>query len=124
MSTNLAEFSENFRKELIVKNTYGETKEYSSIHSNALADGDEKGKGEFANQVGSLTDVKTRTDNVNKNEYNELKAYGSSHPNALSDGDEWGKGEQGGNIGGKTDIKTRKTSVAKNKYNSNNHKSH
>lgn len=118
MSTQLEEFSKQFRKELLVKNAYVEDKGYSSNHKNALSDGDEKGKGENAGNVGSLTDINTRKDNMGRNYYNDEIGYSSTHPNALSDGDEKGKGETN-TIGSITDINRRTDNVARNQYNAN-----
>lgn len=69
--SNLLKDSEKFRKEITVKNSYGETNRYSSSHKDAISDGDDKGK----NENGSKTDIDTRKTNIIKNTYNDTKTY-------------------------------------------------
>jgi hypothetical protein len=54
---------------------YNKSNEYSSINKNALSDGDEKGKGEKNNSIGSITDIKTRNEVVGKNKFGTAKKY-------------------------------------------------
>ena len=85
--------------------------------SNAISDGDEKGKGEDSSgSIGSKTDINERTSSYARNIYKPNLGYDSNHPNALSTGDEKGKGENSGNIGGLTDINERNVLVGRNKY--------
>ena len=116
--TSLEAIGDSQRAMLISKNTYNHSGEYSSNHQNSLSDGDEKGKGETDNGIGSRTDVSTRKDNLTKNIYNnDSNGYGVNNSNALSDGDEKGKGETNNSIGSKTDIATRRDNLTKNIYN-------
>jgi len=59
----------------LAKNPYSVNNEYNSKNPNALSDGDEKGKGELDGKVGTLTDIKSRTDVVARNKYNPSKGY-------------------------------------------------
>jgi len=115
MATELETIASKERIASIARNAYKYTDEYNSNHTNALATGDDKGKGENAGQVGSLTDINTRTSNLVKNEYGENNGYSSGNRNALSDGDEKGKGETS-SIGGLTDINVRKDNMNRNFY--------
>ncbi len=120
MATELEKTGIQLRLEHLSKNHYTEIKPYNSDHLNALSNGDEKGKGEFNGQVGSLTDINTRTENLIKNEYKTKNPYNSDHLNALSNGDEKGKGEVNGQVGSLTDINTRTENLIKNeKYGPN-----
>ena len=92
--------------------------EYSATNPNAISDGDEKGKGENGNDIGSSIDIQNRIDNVGRNRFNKENNYSSINKDALSDGDEKGKGELDGKVGSLTDIKSRTDVVARNKYNS------
>jgi hypothetical protein len=42
---------------------------------NALSNGDDKGKGESSNNVGSLTDINVRMDATARNKYGLTKTY-------------------------------------------------
>jgi hypothetical protein len=75
MASPLEKISEQYRTELVNKNIYNTSKNYDNQHSNALSNGDDKGKGEFNGNVGSRTDIANRTDLVNKNTYSNKKNY-------------------------------------------------
>ena len=75
MATQLEIIAQQQRLEHLSRNSYADSKAYSSTHENALSDGDEKGKGELDGKVGSLTDIKSRIDVVARNKYNPLKGY-------------------------------------------------
>ena len=61
---------------LIPVNEYKPTSfEYSATNPNALSDGDEKGKGELNNSIGSSLDINTRIESVSRNKYGETKRY-------------------------------------------------
>ena len=57
------------RMDNMARNRYASNNEYSMVNKDALSDGDEFGKGQVGDngQVGSLTDIKTRTDLLGKN---------------------------------------------------------
>ena len=109
MATRLEILAEQFRNESIARNSYQTKSAYDSNHPNALSNGDEKGKGEMAGRVGSLTDINLRIDNLGRNIYNSENQYSSGHPNAKSDGDDRGKGQIGerGSVGNNIDILSR-----------------
>ena len=73
--SKLDEISKQYRDCTIVKNTYKCGNEYVLGHPNAISDGDELGKGENNDQIGGLTDIKTRNCSIVKNPYNENKPY-------------------------------------------------
>ena len=73
--TKLEEHAEKIRQELITKNSYKTGNEYNSNNLNALSNGDDKGKGEYNGQVGSLKDINSRIENIKRNEYKVDKKY-------------------------------------------------
>lgn len=76
--SRLEEISEQYRKREVVRNDHGYNDEYSGTHPDALSDGDEHGKGEKNNSVGSATDIKTREKQVVKNKFTYNKPYNDS----------------------------------------------
>ena len=90
----LTKSSEQFRKQMLVKNIYpaSDSEGYSTTHVNALGDGDEKGKGNgkyldvFSNEIGSKTDIMGnsevntgRNNNLKVNLYDKNNVYGSGN---------------------------------------------
>lgn len=73
--SNLEKIGVEFRKQNITKNAYNENDKYNVGHSNALSNGDEKGKGELDGEAGGLTDVKARQTAEAKNKYNSNRQY-------------------------------------------------
>jgi hypothetical protein len=67
-----------FRKQNLAKNQYNINDPYNASHSNALSNGDDKGKGEMNGDAGSATDIKTREKLVAKNKFNRNKEYNSA----------------------------------------------
>jgi hypothetical protein len=67
------------RKSLIVKNDYKTVNPYSSVNPDALADGDESGKGTgiFLDTVngGSSIDIVERKNEIKQNEFQPDKPY-------------------------------------------------
>lgn len=67
------------RKSLLVKNDYKTVNPYSSVNPDALADGDESGKGTgiFLDTVngGSSIDIVERKNEIKQNEYQPDKPY-------------------------------------------------
>ena len=91
----------------------GNSNEYSSVNRDAVADGDDKGRGESSSgSIGTLTDINEREKLLAKNGYNENRFYSTVNRNDLSDGDEKGKGD----IGNKTDVEERSKLIAVNNY--------
>ena len=121
--TQLEVIAEKLRTQEVVINRYSEKNGYGITNPNAVSDGDEFGKGQNeSGQVGSLTDINTRTDIISANKYGANNGYGVTNPNAISDGDEFGKGQKGdnGEVGSMTDIQTRIATVTKNAFGENN----
>lgn len=121
--TQLEALANQFRPTELAINRYSASNGYGITNPNAVSDGDEFGKGQNENgQVGSLTDINTRTDIISTNKYGANNGYGVTNPNAISDGDEFGKGQKGenGTIGSMTDIQTRIATVTKNAFGENN----
>jgi hypothetical protein len=89
----LTSSSDKYRAQMLTKNTYSKGKEgYSANHSNALGDGDDKGKGNgkyldvFSNDIGSKTDIMGngegntgRNNNLKVNEYGKDNMYGANN---------------------------------------------
>tara|TARA_Y100001938_G_scaffold144958_1_gene220645 strand:- start:473 stop:811 length:339 start_codon:yes stop_codon:yes gene_type:complete len=88
----LTKSSEKYRKQMLIKNIYSEGEAgYSANHSNALADGDDKGKGNgkyldvFSNDIGSKSDI-MGTSEVNTGRNNNLKVNQYGKDNEYSSG--------------------------------------
>jgi hypothetical protein len=77
--SRLEEMSIAFREAELAKNTFKKNNEYTPNHPNALSTGDEPGKGENANSIGGLTDIKTRASLLTKNKYNSGNEYNDSN---------------------------------------------
>jgi hypothetical protein len=77
----LTQFADAERKKLITKNDYTVSNQYSSTNPDAVADGDEKGRGtgnflDVYNQVaGTKTDTVERKNEIKINKYNASKTY-------------------------------------------------
>lgn len=77
----LTQFADAERKKLITKNDYTVSNQYSSTNPDAIADGDEKGRGtgnflDVYNQVaGTKTDTVERKNEIKINKYNASKTY-------------------------------------------------
>ena len=89
----LTNSSEKFRKQMLVKNIYpaSDTEGYSTNHTNALGDGDEKGKGNgkyldvYSNEIGSRSDIMGNNE-VNTGRNNNLKVNHYGKDNEYSSG--------------------------------------
>lgn len=77
--SRLEEAGEAYRKEQITKNSYDANETYNSGHPNAQSDGDNKGKGENNNQVGSAIDIQSREVAKTKNKFNFNNPYNDSN---------------------------------------------
>jgi hypothetical protein len=73
--SRLEEVSAPFRKEAVVRNTFGQNDQYNQGHPDALSTGDEPGKGENSGEVGGATDIKTRKTLLAKNQFNPNREY-------------------------------------------------
>jgi hypothetical protein len=77
----LTQFADAERKKLITKNDYTVSNQYSSTNPDAIADGDDKGRGtgnflDVYNQVaGTKTDTVERKNEIKINKYNASKTY-------------------------------------------------
>ena len=78
---DLSKIAERERAKLIPKNDYKKTNEYRSTNPDALATGDDKGKGTggfldiFNRNAGDVYDIRQRRDNLVVNEYQFNKPY-------------------------------------------------
>jgi hypothetical protein len=89
----LTNSSEKFRNRMMVKNIYSslDSEGYSVNHTNALGDGDDKGKGNgkyldvFSNEIGSKTDIMGNSE-VNTGRNNNLKVNHYGKNNEYSSG--------------------------------------
>tara|TARA_Y100000034_G_C6531925_1_gene229236 strand:+ start:33 stop:371 length:339 start_codon:yes stop_codon:yes gene_type:complete len=88
----LTNSSEKYRNQMLTKNIYSEGDAgYSANHVNALADGDNKGKGNgkyldvFSNEIGSKEDI-MGTGEVNTGRNNNLKVNHYGKDNEYSSG--------------------------------------
>ena len=90
----LTKQSEKFRKDMLTKNIYpvSDSDGYSSKHPNAMADGDDKGRGSaiyldvFGEDIGTRTDIMGngeantgRINNVKTNLYNRDNEYSAGN---------------------------------------------
>ena len=76
--SRLEEINEQYRECSMKRNSYNCNDPYNVGHNNALSDGDEKGKGEKNNQVGSATDIACRNALATKNKFNVNRQYNDS----------------------------------------------
>lgn len=78
-SSRLLENSGEFRSNNLKWNTFKLSDQYLVSHPNALSTGDELGKGEFNNSVGSNTDIKMRKQLKKFNKFNANNEYNASN---------------------------------------------
>lgn len=77
----LSEIAEAERAKLFPKNDFKTTNQYSSVNPDALADGDDQGKGTgnfldvYNQNIGTRTDVIERKNEIKVNEYQVNKPY-------------------------------------------------
>ncbi len=78
--SRLEGISKPFRDALLAKGIYVNNKPYEMSHTRAISDGDEHGKGDGGSgQVGSKTDIVTKTKLLAKNKYSNGKPYNLSN---------------------------------------------
>lgn len=74
------------RKQLFPKNDYNTSNQYSSVNPDALANGDEFGRGTggfldvYNNIAGTLTDNVERKNEIKTNKYNSSNTYPNFEP--------------------------------------------
>jgi hypothetical protein len=78
-SSRLERISVSYRKAQMVKNPHNISDPYVAGHPDALATGDENGKGESTGGVGGKTDIKTRESLTIKNIYNSNNEYNAGN---------------------------------------------
>lgn len=76
--SRLLESSKEFRDKLIAKNIYNKNDVYSESHTNALSDGDNRGRGEVDGVIGTAEDINKRTELLAKNVFNKNNEYGQA----------------------------------------------
>jgi hypothetical protein len=76
--SRLLESGKEYREKLIAKNSYNRNDEYTNSHKNALADGDEHGRGEVNGKIGTSVDIEQREKLIAKNKYDGNNEYGES----------------------------------------------
>jgi len=81
IDNEMTKAAERERAKLFPKNGYKDTNQYSDVNPNALADGDDKGRGtgEFLDvynaNAGTLTDNVERVNNLKINNFSSSKPY-------------------------------------------------
>lgn len=73
--SRLLENSEEYRQRNKSRNTFTSEDDYNTGHPDALSDGDEMGRGQVNNQVGTSTDIRKREELATKSMYNKNKPY-------------------------------------------------
>lgn len=76
--SRLLKNSEQYRENLIAKNSNNPDNEYVYGHPDTLSDGDNKGRGE-TNTIGTAIDITMRNQLLAKNLYNKNKEYNLSN---------------------------------------------
>lgn len=76
----LSKIAEEQRKKLFSKNDFKENNKYSSVHPDALSDGDKigRGTGDFDphnQKTGTSTDIRERKDDLKVNKYSTNNPY-------------------------------------------------
>lgn len=80
-NNELSKIAEEQRKKLFPKNDYSDVNKYSSTNPDALANGDELGRGTggfldvYNNIAGTLTDNVERKNEIKTNRYNSSNTY-------------------------------------------------
>lgn len=80
-SNELSSIAEIERKKLLTKNDFNKQYEYSSVNPDALADGDEQGKGTgsfldvYNQQAGAIQDILERKNELKVNEFQPNNPY-------------------------------------------------
>ena len=80
-SNDLSAIAEAERKKLLPKNDFGTTNQYSSVNKDALADGDDQGKGTgifldvYNQSAGAVQDILERKNEIKVNEFQPDKPY-------------------------------------------------
>lgn len=80
-SNELSSIADGERNKLIPKNDFSKSNEYSSVNKDALADGDEYGKGTgvfldvFNQDAGAIQDIIERKNEIKINEYQPNNPY-------------------------------------------------
>ena len=73
--SRLLENSPQYRDTHISRNVYDKNDGYNIAHPNAKSDGDEFGKGLSNDQIGGLTDIKSKEKMLARNIYNQNNEY-------------------------------------------------
>jgi hypothetical protein len=76
----LSQIAEEQRKKLFARNDFKEENKYSSVHPDALADGDKIGRGtgnfdQYDLKAGTSTDIFERKDDLKSNKYSSNNPY-------------------------------------------------
>jgi hypothetical protein len=76
----LSQIAEEQRKKLFARNDFKEENKYSSVHPDALADGDKIGRGTgnfdpYDQKAGTSTDIFERKDDLKSNKYSSNNPY-------------------------------------------------
>ena len=76
----LSQIAEEQRKKLFARNDFKEENKYSSVHPDALADGDKIGRGtgnfdQYDLKAGTSTDIFERKDDIKINKFNKFNIY-------------------------------------------------
>jgi hypothetical protein len=80
-SNELSSIADIERKKLLTKNDFNKQYEYSSVNPDAIADGDEQGKGTgifldvYNQQAGAIQDIVERKNEIKVNEYQPNNPY-------------------------------------------------
>jgi len=77
----LSDIAEQERKKLFPRNDYNTKNQYSATNKDALADGDELGRGTgnfldvYNNNAGTIIDITERKNEIKINKFNQNKTY-------------------------------------------------
>ena len=80
-NNELSSIAEMERKKLLTKNDFNKQYEYSSVNPDAIADGDEQGKGTgvfldvYNDRAGTSVDIFERKDDIKINKFNKFNIY-------------------------------------------------
>jgi hypothetical protein len=80
-NNDLSKIAEEQRKRLFPRNDFSPVDQYSSVHPDALANGDKIGRGTggeldiYNNNVGTSTDIAERKDDLKVNKYSQNNPY-------------------------------------------------
>lgn len=74
-NAKLEKINEAYREQMLSRNIYSQDDPYDTANSRALSDGDQWGRGEYNNSIGTSVDITARNEMLKRNKYSADKPY-------------------------------------------------